>query len=183
MRITADFSTIPDQFSKYAPEECKLDGEPIVSFPFYIEQIPEGARYLHWEFIDDDAIEVSGFTWIHWAVANVPLDALMYDFNDSHALEIPFDFSRMLPSMLPEASQGLNSNASKLVNETDPNLTQRYVGPTPPNKDHEYLLHVWASKTPLEGISQGFYLNQLRRAIRRSDSVIDEAGLWLNGRV
>ena len=100
MKVSADFTTIPDAYAKHAPEGNLTDGVPVVSFPFYISDIAPQARYVHWEFVDDDAIPVSGFQWIHWSVANLPLDALMYDFNDSHALQIPEDFSRQLPARL-----------------------------------------------------------------------------------
>ena len=55
--------------------------------------------------MDPDSIPVCSW-WIHWSVANLPIDALMYDFNDSHALAIPLDFSRQLPAMIPETVQG-----------------------------------------------------------------------------
>jgi Raf kinase inhibitor-like YbhB/YbcL family protein len=185
MRISTDFHTIPDDFSKHAGNDAQLGGEPIVSFPFYADDLPEGAQYLHWEFVDPDSIPVCGFEWIHWAVANLPIDALMYDFNDSHALAIPPDFSRTLPSMIPEAVQGRNSQASKLVNASDPNLTMRYTGPNPPDRDHEYLLRVWATSEPLAGLNQGFWLNEMLRELRHSseESAAQPAGLWLLGRV
>lgn len=183
MRISTDFHTIPDEYSKHADDTNKLNGEPIVSFPFYVDELPENAQYLHWELVDDDAIAVSGFQWIHWAVANLPIDALMYDFNDSHALAIPPDFSRQLPGMIPEALQGRTSQASKLVKATDPALTMRYTGPNPPDKDHEYLLRVWTTEEPLPGLEQGFRLNEMLRALRHSPSVSEPAGLWLLGRV
>lgn len=185
MRLSTDFHTIPDDFSKHAGDDAVLSGEPIVSFPFYIDELPEGAQYLHWEFVDPDSIPVCGFEWIHWSVANLPIDALMYDFNDSHALAIPPDFSRTLPSMIPEAVQGRNSQASKLVGASDPNLTMRYTGPTPPDKDHEYLLRAWATAEPLPNLNQGFWLNEMLRELRHSqeESAAQPAGLWLLGRV
>lgn len=182
MRISTDFATVPDEYAKQAADADKLNGEPIVSFPFYVDELPANAQYLHWELVDDDAIAVCGFQWIHWAVANLPIDALMYDFNDSHALAIPPDFSRQLPAMIPEAVQGRNSQASKLVGASDPALTMRYTGPNPPDKDHEYLLRVWATAEPLPGLNQGFWLNEMLRALRHSPSVSEPAGLWLQGR-
>ena len=79
----------------------------------------------------------------------------MYDFNDSHALAIPPDFSRQLPAMIPETVQGRNSSASKFLGRsTDPAVIMRYNGPQPPDKDHEYYLQVWATKKPLPGLNQ-----------------------------
>lgn len=51
MKISADFTIIPDAFSKAAsPENC-IDGTPIVSFPFYIDELDPSVRFLHWEFV------------------------------------------------------------------------------------------------------------------------------------
>ena len=106
MKISADFTVIPDDFAKAAAPEYFNGGVPVVSFPFYIDDVDPEARYLHWEFVDPDSIPVCGFEWIHWSVANLPIDALMYDFNDSHALAIPPDFSRQLPAMIPRPCRG-----------------------------------------------------------------------------
>lgn len=131
MRVSADFTTVPDEFAARAPETNLVDGVPVVSFPFYVEGLEPGMHYLHWELVDPDSIPVCGFEWIHWAVANVPVDALMFDFNDSKALQIPPDFSRAMPSMIPEALQGRNSSAGSMVGGTNPQVTMRYNGPQP----------------------------------------------------
>ncbi|KAA8820938.1 YbhB/YbcL family Raf kinase inhibitor-like protein [Bifidobacterium vespertilionis] len=183
MRISADFTVVPDDFAKAAAPEYRVDGIPVVSFPFYIDEIKPGARYLHWEFVDPDSIPVCGFEWIHWSVANLPIDALMYDFNDSHALAIPPDFSRQLPAMIPEAVQGRNSSASKFLGRaSDPAVTMRYNGPQPPDKDHEYYLQVWATEKPLPGLNQGFWLNELLHALRGCGEAPDSDGIFLTGR-
>ena len=77
MKISADFTVIPDDFAKASAPECFNGGVPVVSFPFYIDDVDPEARYLHWEFVDPDSIPVCGFEWIHWSVANLPIDALM----------------------------------------------------------------------------------------------------------
>lgn len=181
MKVSADFTTIPDAYAKHAPEGNLTDGVPVVSFPFYISDIAPQARYVHWEFVDDDAIPVSGFQWIHWSVANLPLDALMYDFNDSRALQIPEDFSRQLPALIPEAVQGRNSAASPMAGGKDPAVSQRYNGPQPPDKQHDYMLAVYATSRPLQGLREGFWLNELRNGLRKSSDVVDSAVIWLAG--
>ena len=75
MKISADFTVIPDDFAKAAAPEYFNGGVPVVSFPFYIDDVDPEARYLHWEFVDPDSIPVCGFEWIHWSVANLPIDA------------------------------------------------------------------------------------------------------------
>lgn len=182
MNISTDFTIVPDEYSKAAPEQNKIGGVPVVSFPFYIDNLDPRAHYLHWRFVDDDAIPVCGFEWIHWTVANVPVEALMFDFNDSHALQIPADFSRTMSAMIPEALQGRNSQASRFVGCTDPSVTTRYNGPQPPDKDHEYMLEVFGSERPLPHLQQGFYMNELLCEVRNSGTVVDAGGMFLTGR-
>jgi Raf kinase inhibitor-like YbhB/YbcL family protein len=177
MRVTADFTAIPDEFAAAAPPENLIGGTPVVSFPFYVDSIDRSARYLHWQLTDPDSIPVCGFEWIHWAVANVPIDALMFDFNDSRAVQIPPDFSRTLPAMIPEAVQGRTSAASRFVGGTDPSVIIRYNGPTPPDKPHDYQLQVWATVSPLPGLRQGFWLNELLHALHRCEGTVDHGGI------
>lgn len=49
MKISADFTVIPDDFAKAAAPEYFNGGVPVVSFPFYIDDVDPEARYLHWE--------------------------------------------------------------------------------------------------------------------------------------
>ena len=63
MKISADFTVIPDAFAKAAPPENCIDGTPIVSFPFYIDALDPAVQFLHWEFVDPDSIPVCGFQW------------------------------------------------------------------------------------------------------------------------
>lgn len=181
MRVSADFTIIPDAYAKRAPEESRVDGVPVVSFPFYVADLAPTTHYLHWRFVDPDSIPVCGFEWIHWCVANVPVDALMFDFNDSHALSIPADFSRTLTAMIPEASQGRTSRGGSLIGGGNPAVTMRYNGPQPPDRDHEYLLDVWGTAEPLPGLSQGFWLNGLYHALHDHRGPVDQGGLALVG--
>lgn len=182
MKISADFTVVPDAYTKAAPPQNLIGGTPVVSFPFYIDDVDPAVRYLHWQFVDPDSIPVCGFEWIHWAVANVPIDALMFDFNDSHALQIPQDFSRTLPAMIPEAVQGKNSAAGRLVGGTEPAVTMRYYGPTPPDRDHDYMLTVWGTADPLPDLEQGFWLNALLHRMRDYQGRVDHSGIFLTGR-
>lgn len=182
MKISADFTQIPDKYGKFAPDNHKTAGRPTTSFPFYIDHMNPAVQYLHWELVDDDAIPVAGFQWIHWTVANVPVGALMFDFNDSHALQIPEDFSRQLPALIPEAVQGRNTVAGVDPQITDPQVIMRYNGPQPPDKDHDYKLCVYGTAEPLPYFDEGFYLNQLRNAVFRTDAVIDYGEIYLSSR-
>jgi Raf kinase inhibitor-like YbhB/YbcL family protein len=181
MRITTDFDTIPDKYSKRCAPDEKTDGQPIVSFPFYVDQLDPSIQYLHWALTDDDSIPVCGFQWIHWTVANVPIQALMFDIGDANAVQIPPDLSRQMVSMIPEAVQGKNSNASRFVKSTNPLVYQRYTGPNPPDQDHLYQLRVWGTKEPLEGLQNGFWLNQMYRGLNKAGA-IQPAWIYLTGR-
>ena len=114
MKISADFTVIPDDFAKAAAPEYFNGGVPVVSFPFYIDDVDPEARYLG--------------------------------------------------------------------RSTDPAVIMRYNGPQPPDKDHEYYLQVWATKKPLPGLNQGFWLNELLHALRNSGEVPDTDGIFLTGK-
>lgn len=183
MLVSTEFQVIPDKYAKGAPDAGKLDGTPIVSFPFHIDRLNPATKYLHWQFLDPDSIPVCGFEWIHWTAANVPVDAIMFDPNNAHALEIPEDFSRTMPAMIPQAVQGRNSAASPLLGRADdPALIMRYNGPQPPDRDHEYFLEVWGSTKPLEGVDNGFWMNDMIHAMRRSPDICDEGAIFLTGK-
>lgn len=108
----------------------------------------------------------------------------MYDFNDSHALAIPADFSRTVSAMIPETIQGRTSAASPLLQgrSSDPAVTMRYNGPYPPDRDHDYYLHVWGTTAPLAGLNQGFWLNEMERALRTSGTIVDQGAIFLTGK-
>ena len=170
MQIITDFTTIPDEYGKQAPEENKVDGSTVVSFPFGVRGVDPAMRYLHWAFTDDGSIPVCGFQWIHWSLANLPIGAVMFDPDAPDTLSIPADFSRSVVSMVPEAVQGRNSQDSRLVGVTDPQVTQRYTGPKPPNEDHEYLLrvgHARACRRPGSGFPPQSTVRRLARAGRQ----------------
>ncbi|WP_044098844.1 YbhB/YbcL family Raf kinase inhibitor-like protein, partial [Bifidobacterium gallicum] len=180
MQVSADFTVIPDEYAKGAPAANRVDDVPAVSFPFFIDRLAPGVKYLHWQFTDPDSIPVCGFEWIHWTVANLPVDALMFDPSDAHALSIPADFSRQLPVRIPEAVQGRNSSASHFLGRPDdPNLIMRYNGPQPPDQDHDYMLQVWGTAKPLPDLSQGFWMNEMLHRFRTCDSMLDQGGIFL----
>jgi Raf kinase inhibitor-like YbhB/YbcL family protein len=142
---------LPDKYGKFAPAADMLDGDPVRSFPITITKAPADTQTFALELIDDDAIPVAGFTWIHWSAANIP----------ATLTEIPEDASRELADQFV---QGRNSNASKFVGSTNLNVYQRYTGPVPPDKTHIYTLKVYAVDTTLD-LQNGFWLNALKHAL------------------
>lgn len=164
MYIHTDFETIPDAFSKYAPETNKEGGHAVVSFPFAVEGIEEARPYVHIALIDPDSIPVAGFAWIHWCAANIPVSGCRTAF--------PEDFSRKMPELCPQALQGKNSLASKFVGEASSPASQLYIGPTPPDKSHRYLLRAWSTKESLR-LSPGFYLSDMFSELIEKGSAAD----------
>ncbi|MCH4160067.1 MAG: YbhB/YbcL family Raf kinase inhibitor-like protein [Bifidobacterium sp.] len=179
MRISTDFTQIPDQYGKYADASGRIDGVPVVSFPFRLEDIPQDCTVLHWELVDPDSIPVCGFQWIHWAVANVLISEIGHK---SATVSIPADFSRTQRTIAPSAIQGRTSAASPFVGNSDPEITMNYNGPQPPDHAHDYLLRVWAGTHKLEGLRRGFWLNGLQRALREADAYRVSATVLLSSR-
>lgn len=182
MLVSADFTTVPDLYAKQAPDDARVDGVPCISFPFYIDHLNPAVKYLHWEFSDPDSIPVCGFEWIHWTMANLPVDAIMFDPSDAHALQIPADFSRKVNAMIPEAAQGRNSQASPLYGQDQQNLqlVARYTGPQPPDQDHRYVLQIWGTTKPIPDLEQGFWLNAMLHGLEHAQ-VVDGGGITLVG--
>ncbi|GFZ26635.1 YbhB/YbcL family Raf kinase inhibitor-like protein [Lactobacillus corticis] len=140
---------LPDEFGKYSTE--MLAGHPVRSFPIEIKDAPTDAKTFALVFIDFDSTPVCGFTWIHWLAANIP----------ATFATLPADASR---SMRGEFVQGKNSNAGGLVNG-DPQITEGYVGPQPPDKDHVYTLTVYALDGDLP-LKNGYWLNEFLHAAK-----------------
>ncbi|XKM13518.1 YbhB/YbcL family Raf kinase inhibitor-like protein [Orbaceae bacterium ac157xtp] len=168
MKIVTNFDNniLPNKYSKYADEADKYNGQPIVSFPFSIENIPSDCKYYCFTLIDHDAIPVCGFSWIHWAVANV----------DTSFNEILENFSQ---NDIYNKVQGTNSFDSLIANVKDPKIIHRYIGPTPPDKNHNYTLTIYALSDRVD-VNEGFYLNELFKKMEGlivSQASIDVIGI------
>ncbi|WP_054650852.1 YbhB/YbcL family Raf kinase inhibitor-like protein [Lacticaseibacillus pantheris] len=158
---------LPDQYGKYATGEDMRNGFPVTSFPFQVTDIPADTVALALTLTDYDAVPVSGFTWIHWIAADIPVTLA----------NMPANASRQLAGQFV---QGRNSNAGSYVRNTDPEIYQRYTGPTPPNADHDYTFTVYALNTTLD-LPEGFWLNELRHAL--PGHVLEEASIDITSRV
>ena len=142
---------LPDRYGKYAPAEFKYQGTPNLSFPISISELPTDTVSIALVLVDYDAIPVAGFTWIHWAAANIP----------AHLTEIPEGASSNNSLTM---IQGKNSNAGGLINSHDSQLSTRYTGPQPPDQDHTYTLYTFALDTKLP-LTEGYWLNEFYQAI------------------
>lgn len=159
IHVTKENGYLPKKYSKYAEDTYLYNGNPIVSFPIELSEIPKQTKAYALTLIDFDAVPVCGFPWIHWIACNIP----------SVSEKIPENIST---DHTPDMVQGKNSFASPFVGETDPAVIHRYAGPTPPDRDHTYQLRVYALDTKLD-LQEGFYLNELYEKMKYH--IIDEA--------
>lgn len=167
IKVKTQNNYLSDKYTKYASEELKRSGIPYVSFPIEFEDIPSETKSLALTFIDYDAVPVCGFPWIHWIVANIPGNITELSENASEKKEFAI-------------VQGQNSFASPLGGQKDPKIVHQYGGPTPPDKDHDYTLTVYALDKNLN-VSNGFYLNELLKEI--DGHVLAEKSITVVGRV
>ena len=170
MRISVPLENglLPDRFGKHAPAEYRTEGFPTRSFPIEIAEVPEGVRSLALAFVDFDAIPVGGFCWIHWTACDIAPDTALIPENASASGAVA-------------CTQGANSNWSPMAHgSANPAVFNRYCGPQPPDKDHVYTLTVYALDCEL-GLDEGFYLNELRRAME--GHVLAKARVELPSRV
>lgn len=109
-------------------------GDMTLSMPFEFIEYPENTLSFALVIEDYDAIEVCGYDYIHWLVANITSDRL-----------------RENASILSKEYfvQGMNSN-----NENS------YIGMAPPNKTHTYDITLYALDSRLE-LQEGFSYSEL----------------------
>lgn len=120
---------------------------PTNSIPIKIENAPQNT-VSYCIFIEDkDAIPVCGFSWIHWAVANLTKNEI--EENESIGA---VDFI-----------QGINSWYG-VVYGFNREYAIGYGGMTPPDKTHKYHITVFAVDTKLE-LENGFFANELFEAM------------------
>lgn len=143
---------IQDKYGKFGSEEYK--GFNILSLPFKIEDAPKNTKCFAVVLDDKDAIEVCGFTWIHWLIA---------DLTDCDVCE---DASRK--SQIVQGVTSAHSKISPLTKEE----ASRYIGMAPPDKPHRYDLTVYALNE-FTGLKNGFTYNNLWYSMK--DHIIDSA--------
>lgn len=163
IEIALENGCIPEKYSKHS--DVKLNGNPVVSFPVKFKDVPKNAKSLALVFVDFDSIPVCGFAWIHWLAANIAPDTA----------ELPEDASRK--AAVPV--QGTNSCASPFVGERDKNVTHRYIGPCPPDKDHTYKVTAYALDCMLD-LQEGFFLNEMLK--KMEGHIIEKTSVEFIGR-
>ena len=115
------------------------------SLPLEWSDPPKGTKSFVIIMEDRDAIPVTGFTWIHWTVADIEAEKRKLGENESRTN--------------PELIQGLNSWHSSIGGFTQEEAVF-YGGPMPPDKDHKYRFTIYALDKKLN-LKNGYYLNEL----------------------
>lgn len=134
------------------------EGIPQLSFPIRWEGAPEGTKSLALVFIDYDNVIGEGIIWVHWLAANIP----------ASAEGLREDAARTDAALL----QGKNTWAFQLGTENP--LCNRYGGPAPEDRPHEYELQLYALSEALN-LENGFYYNEFLRESR--GKILDTAVL------
>ncbi|MGL5327713.1 MAG: YbhB/YbcL family Raf kinase inhibitor-like protein [Peptostreptococcaceae bacterium] len=132
--------------SKYGINGNYIKDEiPYYSLPISINNPPKESKSFAIVILDNDAIPVTGFTWIHWCIANIS------------GCTINENASRNNPNFI----QGVNSwNSSLLKNSISRKNASYYGGMVPPDKAHNYTIICYALDCTLT-LENGFYLNEL----------------------
>ncbi|MEY8001999.1 YbhB/YbcL family Raf kinase inhibitor-like protein [Clostridium sp. Mt-5] len=157
MKIEFPFSgsALPDKYGVNAAAIQKYHDKNLISFPFKVTNIPQGATSIAFSLIDHDTVPIIGFSWIHWLAANIQITA-------QSAVEIEENASQRQLFL-----QGTNSYISSLEPyDEKENVTQRYVGPRPRGGVHDYTLTVYALDAVLN-LKAGFYYPDLLREIEK----------------
>ena len=133
---------------RYGAKGTEFVGDmPSHSIPFRIRDAPKGTVCFAVVFEDFDAVPVCGFDWIHWTVADLTSE------------EVPEGESGK--GTLIEGCNSWHGIGGDLTREQ----ASAYGGMAPPDKEHEYTLTVYALDCKT-GLGKGFYLNELRRAMK-----------------
>jgi Raf kinase inhibitor-like YbhB/YbcL family protein len=138
---------IDKKYGKYGKQFFK--GMPTCSIPLEIEEYPHNTRTFALLMEDKDAIPPTGFSWIHWSVANLTKDSLRENISINAR-----DFI-----------QGTNSWSSGLLADKLGRYEAAiFGGPMPPDKPHTYEIHVFALDRSLN-LQNGFYVNELYKGM------------------
>ena len=118
--------------------DTKKNGIPVLSLPLDIADAPEDTVCFAIYMDDPDSRPLCGYNWVHWMAVNIT------------QASIPEDFSRTAGG---DAVQGTNDNGKA-----------GYAGPMPPDKDHTYVVTVYALDAALS-LAEGFTKTEFADAI------------------
>ncbi len=127
-----------------------------VSFPIKWDKVSAAKSYALY-MIDYDATHVVGFPFIHWLVANIKNNELVYDA--THLDKTIIQGQNSCTNI-----QWLNTrNHKPSIEEILENAN--YTGPTPPDKDHIYTIYIFALDKEDIKLQPGFFLDEFYHKI------------------
>lgn len=136
--------------------EFGYGGMPSRSLPLRIEGAPAGTASFAVVFDDPDSVPPCGFKWVHWLVSGL------------RTAHLPENASQDDPSLI----QGANSWYGHGID--DRFKASFYGGPSPPDREHTYVLTVYALDfVPV--LRTGFSLDDLLRVSK--DHVLAKASV------
>jgi Raf kinase inhibitor-like YbhB/YbcL family protein len=109
--------------------DVQENGIPTLSIPLEIENAPEGTVCFAIYMDDPDAKPLAGYNWVHWTAVNIPESSM------------PENYSK--------------DGAKSIVQGTTDYGTVGYGGPAPPDKDHTYVIVVYALDATVD-LEDGF---------------------------
>lgn len=115
------------------------NGTPTLSIPLEIKDAPKGTKAYAVYMDDPDAKPVAGIVFVHWMAVNIP------------------------DATLPEGYS--KSAAGKIMQGKNDGGTIGYTGPAPPDKDHTYVIRVYALDGNLD-VKNGFSKDDFSKAIQ-----------------
>lgn len=124
------------------------NGNPKLSLPLQIQNAPAGTKAYAIYMDDPDAKPVAGFVFVHWMAVNITTP------------DIPEGYSQ--------------SAANKIIQGKNDEGSVGYFGPAPPDKDHKYVIKVYALDNPVD-LKNGFGKDAFLPAIQ--GHVLGEATL------
>lgn len=114
-------------------------GHSQLSLPLEITGAPEGTVCFALYMDDPDAVPVVGYRFVHWMAANITESS------------IPEDFSRQAGESAVQGKSDFGDIG--------------YGGPAPPDKDHTYVITVYALDAQLP-LSKGFSKDEFTAAVK-----------------
>lgn len=118
--------------------DIQENGIPTLSIPLEIENAPDDTVCFAIYMDDPDAKPLAGYNWVHWTAVNIP------------EANIPENFSK--------------DGANTMAQGTTDFGTVGYGGPKPPDKDHTYVIVVYALDAQI-ALEDGFEKTAFHDAI------------------
>lgn len=142
---------LDSKYGGYTSKVNLVNNLPLNNFHLSWEIESPKSKYLHFIFVDYDAVPVCGKPWLHWLVANIDLSKTK-EINEGESLK--------------------NKNIIQGINSLFPDYPKKesigYFGPLPPDKDHTYTLHAYTTDTKLD-LQNGFFYNQFYKEIKEKN--------------